>query len=95
MQNQPAAKSIKVSQTGKGLYHWEDQLLENQRKRLNLILTRYEVDPWKKRGINQLFKSQVTRDNIIAVHSHPIELFLICLLDGDLIKLESFSSIKS
>lgn len=95
MQNLNQTNCIKISQTGKGLYHWEDQLLVNQLNRLNKILSLYNVNPWKKREIIRLFKKLVTRDNIIAIHSHPIQEFLSHLLTGNITKLETYSSSKA
>ena len=91
----PNRKSIKVSQTGKGIYHWEDQLLENQRKRLNLLISQLELDPWTRRGIINLFENRVTRKNIIKLHSHPINEFFNTLIYGDLESLETYTSINA
>ncbi len=91
----PNIKSIKVSQTGKGIYHWEDQLLENQMERLNLLISQLELDPWTRRNIISLFEKQVTRKNIIKLHSHPIHEFFNTLIHGDLETLETYTSINA
>jgi len=95
MQRPQNINCIKIAKTGKGLHHWEDQLLLNQLNRLIKLLAQYNVDPWKKRTIINIFKSEVTRENIISLHSHPIQEFLLHLLDGTLSDLETYSSIKS
>ena len=93
MQHGP--QSIKISQTGKGLYHWEDQLLRNQRVRLNKLLTQYNVNPWKKRDIMHFHETQCNRENIIALHSHPIQEYLAYLLDNNISELLNYSSTKA
>ena len=91
----PNANSIKVTQTGKGIHHWEDQLLENQRKRLDNLLIASEIDCWTKKGIFQLFDDRVTRKNIVKLHSHPILEFFNVLIYGDLETLETYTSINN
>lgn len=95
MQTRTHKNCIKVTQTGKGQYHWEDQLLTNQRKRLQILLCELEVDPWKTRKILQLHNKQCTRDNIIALHSHTIEVYLSHLLNQDITPLLNSSTIKN
>lgn len=87
-------KSIKISVTGKGEHHWEKHLMLNQKKRLYNFLMQLELSCWDKRDINALFDSRINFDNIIACHSHPIQVFLMHLLDNTLDELKEYSSIK-
>lgn len=90
---QPNMQTIKVSTTDKGLHHWEQYLLEKQKRRLNKLLIRLETDPWKKRDIFKLFKNKCTNDNIVNLCAHPIKTFLLHLIKDDLDTLIKNSSL--
>jgi hypothetical protein len=80
-------QTIKVTTADKGEYHWEAYLLANQLRRLNLLLTQLEIDPWTKRKVHFILKQKVTRDNIIPLSAHPINIFLHHLIHDTLDEL--------
>ena len=86
-------QTIKVTSTDKGEHHWEQYLMEKQKKRLDKILTRLEIKPFQKRKIIALFKNKCNNDNIVKLYAHPIKTFLQCLIKDDLDTLTKGSSL--
>ena len=85
MQKQTHTNCIKISSTGKGEHHWEQFLMDKQRKRLDkLLTTELGIDPWVKRKVFYLFEKRVTRENIIPLTQHPIRIFLHHLIHDNL-----------
>lgn len=95
MQTANRVTCIKVTSTGKGKSNWENQLLENQEKRIKTFLAPLNIHHTKATYIINLFKDQVDKDNIIKLHSHPIRLFIKHLINGSIGELETFTSINS
>ena len=77
-------QTIKITSTDKGEFHWERYLLQKQEIRLNKLIAQLEIDPWTRRKILKLFKSRVTKDNIIPLSQHDIRTFFAGLLNNDL-----------
>lgn len=77
-------QTIKIKTTDKGEFHWEQYLLEKQERRLKRVLSELDVNPWKKRIVIQLFKSNCTNENIIPLCMHPIKIFLHALIKDEL-----------
>lgn len=84
--------SIKISQAGKGKYHWEKQLLKNQKARMEFYLHTSKFDVKTKIRARFLFDALVDKDNIVALHTHPINRFVDCLLNYQLRELMDCSS---
>lgn len=84
-------QSIKISKIQKGKHHWEEYLLQNQKNRLIKYLIKLEIPAHKKTQILKLFQKEITKDNIIRVHQHPIKIFLYYLLTQQIEELENQS----
>ena len=85
--------SIKVDTTAKGQYHWEDFLLRKQEIRLLKLLNHLEAKPQIKNKVMKLYKREISRENIIPLYNHPINIFLHSLLNGKLEELQNKSTI--
>lgn len=86
-------QSIKITQTDKGEYHWEDFLLSKQEIRLLKLLNNLEVKPQIKNKVIKLLKRNVNRENIIPLYNHPINIFLNALLHNKLEELQNQSTL--
>jgi len=86
------ANSIKVSTAGKGLHHWEDYLLEKQKRRLNKLLFELDIHHTKCKAVHNIFNKKVDRENIVALSVHPIAIFTYHLIHDDLEELLTSST---
>lgn len=93
MQTDQIRPCIKISQTGKGLHHWENQLLDNQQRRIRWYLESIKIHHTKVTQIIRIFEKRVTKDNIVKLHGHSIETFLVHLLNDQLEELSNHTSI--
>ena len=86
-------QTIKITQTDKGQFHWEDFLLRKQEIRLLKLLNHLEAKPQIKNKVMKLYKREISRENIIPLSNHPINIFLHALLHGKLEDLQKQSTL--
>ena len=90
-----AKKSIKVTATGKGYNHYEDYLIIKHKRELTRFLFERDLPASAKNKIWKLYSKRVSRENIIALYTHPALVFLMHLLDNNLQALQTNTSITS
>ena len=86
-------QTIKITQTNKGQFHWEDFLLRKQEIRTLKLLNHLEAKPQIKNKVIKLLKRNVNRENIIPLYKHPINIFLNALIHNKLDELQKQSTL--
>lgn len=76
-------KGIRISSFGKGLFAYEDALIQQHLKELNHWMFEHDIPVVVRNVIRAAHKDVVVRDTVKWMYMHPIREFFACAIHND------------
>lgn len=89
------AHGIRIDQRFKGMWHYEEYLMEKLLKEVNQYMFEQNWNEKAKIGIRLLFSIYITKKNIILLYTHPAGELVQHLRKGTVNELMNNTSITS